>query len=143
MVSIEQSRLRSNDHVLTRRDSLHTLRLASLAKQWRQRLHESVLVRLWYALRLEGRSFAGRMRTLLSIKHWGVDLGPLWEAVPSERQFDLNRRTNARSQGTRNLIGDYPWASSVDLQIFLRGFDVGERYALRSTGTPEPERRAS
>jgi hypothetical protein len=33
------------------------------------------LLRFWYALRGEGRSFLGHMNTLLAKKHWGIDLG--------------------------------------------------------------------
>jgi len=96
------------------------------------------LLRLWYALRHEGRSFVGHTRTLLAKKHWGVDYGPLYESLPDEHLI-LNKRTDACIRGTQDLAMDYPWASMVDRQIFLRGFDAGEQYALLSTGTPAPE----
>lgn len=96
------------------------------------------LLRFWYALRLEGRSFSGRMKTLLSRKHWRVDLGLVFESLPNGSLVE-NSRTNARSRGTQKLKSDYPWANTIDLEIFLRGFHEGEQYVLRSLHTQELE----
>lgn len=96
------------------------------------------LLRFWYALRLGGRSFLGRMKTLLAKKHWGVDLGPEFEVLPGGHLVE-NSRTNARSQGTQKLKSDYPWASTIDFEIFLQGFHAGEQYALCSLHTQSHE----
>lgn len=112
-------------------------------KAWAWRVVPSPLVRLashclrfWYALRLEGRSFYGHIQTLLAKRHWGVDLGPLYENLPGERLFE-NKRTAARSAGMEALVSEHPWASSIDLQIFLEGFHAGEQYALHMTNRQE------
>ena len=96
------------------------------------------LLRFVYALRSEGHSFVGHMQTLLGKKHWGVDLGPLLERSNCG-QLQRNGRTDARSYGTQALVSRYPWASSIDLQVFLDGFDMGERYALGTLDIPEQE----
>jgi hypothetical protein len=91
--------------------------------------------RFWYALRLSLRTAFGCMKTLLSKKHWAVDFGPLLERLPCGCLVH-DGRTDARSVGTQEIESRYPWASIVELQMFLEGFDVGERYALRTLGKP-------
>ena len=78
----------------------------------------------------------GRTQTLLARKHWGVDLGSVLERLPSGRLIQ-NERTDARSCGIRELVSAHPWASNIDLQIYLEGFDAGERFALYIPGTRE------
>jgi len=97
------------------------------------------LLRFWYALRLEGRSGLGHIQTLLSKKHWGVDLGSPFERLPDGRLIACVR-TDARNQGMQKLESDYPWASTIDLEIFLKGFHAGEQYAL---GTLDRQLRSS
>jgi hypothetical protein len=63
-------------------------------------------------------------------------LGPLLQRLPDGRLIQ-NARTSARSSGMQELESAHPWASSVDLEIFLRGFDAGELYALRTLDTQE------
>lgn len=93
---------------------------------WR---YATVLLRFLYALRLEGRSFVGSMKELLSKTHCGVDLGLALERLPCGCLVQ-NERTNARHQSIRALVSLRPWASTIDREIFLEGFDAGEQYAL-------------
>ena len=93
-------------------------------------------LRFVYALRLATSSFLLCMRTLLSTKHWSVDLGPAFESLPSGCLI-LNGRTDARSDGIRELKSRYPGANTLLLEVFLEGFDTGEQYALHKQGKPE------
>jgi len=93
----------------------------------------TTLIRFGYAIRSEIGSLVGRIRVLCTKKHWGVDLGPLWETLPDGRLI-RNERTDSRSRGTQDLVSVYPWASSIDLQFFLEGFDVGEQFVLGTLG---------
>jgi hypothetical protein len=88
------------------------------------------------ALRQEGRSFFGRIQTLLERRQWGLILGAALER-DSTGQLLPNKRTNARSDGIQELVARYPWASTTDLEIFLSGFDMGERFALHIANTTE------
>jgi hypothetical protein len=90
----------------------------------------SQTLRFWCALRLEVRSCRGRIRSLLAKKHWGVDLGPLGKPLPDE-QMILDERTEAHSLGMQALTAAHPWASTIDLQIYLEGFRAGEQFARR------------
>lgn len=90
-------------------------------------------LRFAYALQREGRSFLGRMQTLLAKKHWGVDLGPEFQLSHDGRLVE-NEWTKARSLGTQALVSAYPWASTIDLQMFLEGVRLGEQSALRILG---------
>ena len=44
-----------------------------------------------------------------------------------------NKRTDARAEYTEKLWATHPWADTVDLRMFLMGFDAGEEWARRST----------
>ena len=117
---------------------LHRLALAGLQiSSWRFAAWKN-LRWLWYALKLETCSFVGRTRILLSKKEWGVNCGPCYEEARAGC-FVENRRTNARIEGILDVTNDYPWANMVDQQIFLRGFDAGEQFALHPPRIPEME----
>lgn len=98
--------------------------MVRLARHW---------LRFWYALRQESRSLRGRIQILLAKKHWGVDLGPLGAYLPDGRLIE-NERTKARSLGTQELSSRYPWASTIDKEIYLEGFRAGELFARRTEG---------
>ena len=98
-------------------------------------------IRFVYALRWEGRSLVGRIQTLLSRKQWGVTTGPDTVCLLDGRVLK-NRRTAVRKRGIEELVSRYPWASTIDLQMFLDGFDLGERYGQSSLGTAAPDRPA-
>jgi hypothetical protein len=64
-----------------------------------------------------------------------VDLGPAFQ-----RQGECylpNERTNACAEGTRTLLAIRPWADAVDLQMFLMGFDAGEKYGISHQAYPD------
>ena len=86
-------------------------------------------LRFWYALRIAFRSFRGHIQELLSKKRWAVDLGPFYQLLP-DGSCRENSRTHSRRLGTAHIKQSHPWANTVDLDLFLRGFDWGERYAL-------------
>jgi hypothetical protein len=82
-------------------------------------------LRFWYALRYEGRSFFGHMRLLLATRQWGVDLGPLGAHLPDGRLIE-NEQTKAHTLGMQELSSLHPWASKIDKEIYLEGFQAGE-----------------
>jgi hypothetical protein len=98
----------------------------------------TVLLRFGYALRLAGDSFRGHTQTLLARKHWGVDLGPLFECSP-DGCLVHDKRTDARNCGMQELVLAHPWANMVDMQIYLEGFDKGEQFVLSSLCKRGPE----
>jgi len=60
-----------------------------------------------------------------------VDIGPALRRADVEH-LQPDERTLARSRGIEQLQAIYPWVDTVDLEVFLRGFDVGEQWALHS-----------
>ena len=89
----------------------------------------------WLAcvLKLCLRNSAGHIEILLSRNEY--DYGLLAEEGHGG-VLCWNRRTCARVAGIRELASLYPWASSIEEQIFLAGFDKGEQFALRLADTP-------
>jgi hypothetical protein len=73
------------------------------------------------------------MRELLSKKRWTVDLGPEFQST-HDGSLQEDSHTRSRNLGIEALAGSRPWANTVDLEIFLQGFDWGERYALDKCG---------
>ena len=55
-----------------------------------------------------------------------VDVGPAVEV--RDGHFEVNKRTLARAEGIKRLLASHTWADSLDLRIFLDGFDAGEEY---------------
>ena len=77
------------------------------------------------------------MRILLS-KNRHADFGLAFEAAQNGHPI-LNKQTHARSLGTQELESDYPASNEIDIQVFLRGLDAGERFALLGVGISEQE----
>lgn len=98
----------------------------------------SFLLKFWCVLRTEGRSFLGRIRTRLGRKQWGVDVGPVLQTSP-DGLLVQNERTNARIASIQALSASHPWASSMDADLLLMGFDAGEKFALRTKDTQRSE----
>jgi hypothetical protein len=77
------------------------------------------------------QSFLGHLRTHSTKEYRPVDFG-----LALQRQADGSyqpvARTVARSASTDRLLAKYPWADSVDVRIFLEGFDEGECWHSRS-----------
>jgi hypothetical protein len=120
------------------------LQVSAQLRTWVAALHRirALLLRcgsgpigFWYALRLATRSFVGHTKTLLCKKHWGILLGPRYETL-STGCLVRNERTNARSVGIQELTSRYPWANTVELEMFLEGFDKGEQFALGRLDKP-------
>lgn len=82
-------------------------------------------------LRSAFRSALGHIRIQDTRDIPAVDLGPaLQSTVRGELVPDT--RTSARSSCIRKLLARYPWADTVDIRIFLMGFDEGEKWRARS-----------
>jgi hypothetical protein len=109
-------------------------RVWNLARNNLQRSWRSPL-RFWYALKIAGRSFRGHIALLLAKKHWGVDLGPLLQSS-ADGCLREDTRTHARSAGITQLTSLHSWANTIDSEIFLLGFEWGERYALGTLSIP-------
>ncbi len=62
-------------------------------------------------------------------------IGPAFRVLP-DQSLVTHERTEARTSGIQTLrakVGD--WASPLDLQIFLMGFEAGEEFVLRMGST--------
>ena len=95
------------------------------------------LLRFWYVPKLEGRSFFHRMRILLSRNHH-ADFDLAFETAQNEHLL-LNKRTHEGILGTPESESDCPASNERHIQVFLRGFDAGERFALLDVGISEQE----
>jgi hypothetical protein len=82
--------------------------------------------RRWCVARTLCRSLRGHIQARLAIEHEPVDLGPAYLGDCSGR-LQPNISLYARTLGIQSLSAKYPWASLVDSQIFLLGFDEGEK----------------
>jgi len=105
---------------------------------WRARFLDSAPLRylrtglqIWC---MSFRSFRGHIGTLSSTQKTCVDLGPVLDCLPNG-SYQQNTRTAARKQGIEILWAKRPRMGSVDLQMFLGGFDAGEQWCARTTGT--------
>jgi hypothetical protein len=56
-----------------------------------------------------------------------VDLGPQGRLQDGHHQND--KRILARAEGTKTVQSKSPWVDSVDLRMFLMGWDAGEKYS--------------
>jgi len=86
-----------------------------------------------YVARLECRSLLGHMRTLVAREYRGIDDGPMGKVLPDGRWID-DERTKARIAGIQALLSRHSWASMVDKEIFLEGFQTAEQFARRTSG---------
>jgi hypothetical protein len=65
-----------------------------------------------------------------------VDFGLALETLPNGRVVP-NRRTHARIQDTETFATTCPKAMLFEKWVFLQGWSMGERYALRNPDTRE------
>lgn len=72
-------------------------------------------------------SFRGRIETR-NEKNFVVDLGPAYQTSPNGHLVPCTR-TRARIRDTQSMLSSRPWASPVDLQTFLEGWDKGAEWA--------------
>jgi len=77
-------------------------------------------------------SLVGHIRSQSTKQPPLVDFGPA--LIRCSDGFLPQPRTHARAEYTKALLATYPWADTVDLRIFLNGFDAGEQWALHTTG---------
>ena len=85
-----------------------------------------------YTLWQEFRSFLQRTETRLTAgKKLGIDMGPEWE-LDICGNLRLCNRTQIRIQDTEKAFVNRPWATILDYQLFLVGWDAGVRFGLRS-----------
>jgi hypothetical protein len=82
------------------------------------------------------------MRTQNSINFPSVDFGPALRRFP-DGSLRPEVRTQARSLDTSRLEAKYPWVDTVDVRMFLEGFDAGERWSLDSRDSGERKDAAS
>lgn len=78
------------------------------------------------------RSFRAHIRIQSARMGGSVDAGPAFQLL--NEHLELNARTSARVEGIKTLQAKCPWVDTVDLRIFLMGFDEGERYNTPSKG---------
>lgn len=89
------------------------------------------VLRLWYALKMEGRSFVGRMKNRLDKKQWSVVIGVQLQRSETGHYQECEG-TNARNASIKALTSRYPWANNTDVEILLLGFDAGEQFGART-----------
>lgn len=74
------------------------------------------------------RSLIGRIGIQSSRELPSVDYGPELGRSPVG-DLRVNTRTLARNMYTQMLLAKYSWADTVDLRMFLMGFDAGEQWS--------------
>src|ERR1700694_2181085 len=77
----------------------------------------------------EVRSLRHRIETICkeSVWYYGVDLGRAFGTESDANGFLFSCiGTERRSQGIEMLQSKYPWVSSMDMQLFLLGFEAAE-----------------
>ena len=74
------------------------------------------------------RSFLGHIRILSPTELLVPLCGPATVANPHGPPKP-NTRTISRLEYTKMLLDRLPWVDTVDLRIFLIGFDAGEQFA--------------
>jgi hypothetical protein len=97
----------------------------------------SNLSHLGYATWLESRSLVSRIslsRSMIEGRQFLV-IGAALEADTTQHLVE-SRRTSARNHDIQLLRETYPWATVVDLEFFLRGWNKGEEFAGQVYYTP-------
>jgi hypothetical protein len=112
------------------------LLLTARRKLWNlEYLLANSLCILWSAT----RSWAGHIRSQSATKRNEVGVGSAFVKAP-RGGYQANTRTIHRASCIENLSAKHPWVDTVDLRMFLAGFDAGEEWSWRTmyneTGTP-------
>jgi hypothetical protein len=113
----------SNLHWTSNADCIWDKRLVRAAF-YRLPLHWRVKIQRWCILFSTLRSFRGHIAVLRAKKRMSVDAGPAFESA-SNGLCVWDKQTLGRIQGIQRLEAKHPWASIVDREIFLMGFDTG------------------
>jgi hypothetical protein len=84
----------------------------------------------------EFRSFLGHIQTSRKkqIARYGVDLGQVWK-MDSSGQFVLCMERQNRIHDMRLMYASRPWASLVDLDLWMEGWNMGAAYGYHHSGT--------
>jgi hypothetical protein len=98
---------------------------------WRLHLKWKRLLNMLSIVSSAYRSFRGHLRIQPSTELPSVRFGSELVRSPAG-DLRVNTRSLARSIYTQMLAAKYPWADTVDLRIFLMGFDAGEQWRLCS-----------
>ncbi len=103
---------------------------------WRETRHQlsrlrSHLLDTIYITSASFGSFLGHIRIRLATRPPSVDCGQAFQLTP-DGNYQEDIRTIARSKYIKQILAIYPWAETVDLQIFLHGFDAGEHWTSYS-----------
>lgn len=106
----------------------------------RSRKNLASLLCRWYGA---FRSSLAHMRIQSPKMSGWVDLGPLGRFQHGHHQ-NLER-IRSRAEGIKMLRTNFPWVDSVDIRMFLMGFDEGEKYSRDledrcGQDTPEAQR---
>lgn len=90
----------------------------------------------WYVRTFvsEVRNVPHRIRMLPRKTSDPIDLGPLYEELPSGELLPC-KATIARTQYVEFLLARYPWASSADILLALDGWNKGTECFLRTQDT--------
>jgi len=84
---------------------------------------------------LIGHNLCVHIDALLSKQPYFVDYGLSYEPLRETNYRLIPRaRTRARIDGTDNLLKTHRWATPLEEEIYLLGFDQGERFALDTLG---------
>jgi hypothetical protein len=115
--------------------------------RWRQaqsllRRADERLSNIWCIWSGAARSFVWHIRIQSATETPHVILGPAPLLSPEGLLLD-QPGTRARAEGIRNLSAKYPWADIVHHQIFLMGFDAGERMCVHIPHTETDKQSAS
>jgi hypothetical protein len=112
------------------------VRMHALAE--RTSVHLQNFLRYGRILRHIGHIATAHMRGLLSKNDYVVAYGLSFERERDSDGCRVRRpRTQSRIRGTDNLLKTHPWASAMEEEIFLLGFDAGEAFALGNSDKPE------
>lgn len=97
---------------------------------YRLRRHLRGTMRIWRGC---WGSFLGHIRSQSPIDMGSVYLGQEF-LCSSDGSYQLNPRTVARSEYIQAVLATLEWPDTVDLRIFLMGFDAGEEWTRHSEG---------
>ena len=87
------------------------------------------------------RSFRAHIRIQCAKEGERVHVGPAYRCHDGHLYPD--ERTESRAEGIETLLASHPWADSADIQVFLIGFDAGEKFGISFPAFRNPESRCN
>ncbi len=116
------------------------VRLRKLISPWTSLRYSLIrlqarLLTLWYIFLGASRSFRGHIRNQSNRDRLGAPVGQELLRFP-DGSYQGNPRTIARSFYIEMLLAtrQWKWADTVDLRMFLAGFDAGEQWTRYTEG---------